>query len=155
MGIEHAEGCRLALEVDETARQHRMLDDVGEVTGVVDMPIIHRPEGRAVRLADMALLNDVFGGIAGGVDRVADVATGAADRVAARGQRQRTDQEKDEGDGPLHDGLRCNDLSALRTSKRRDYPNGCNQPPSDGIHLQEIISLKQPRLFPLLSDVGG
>ena len=41
MGVEQAEGGVLVLRVADEARQHRMLENVGEIARVVDMPIVH------------------------------------------------------------------------------------------------------------------
>src|SRR5690606_23491948 len=42
MGVDDAEGAGLALQVLDDARQHRMLEHVGEVSGVEGVAVIHR-----------------------------------------------------------------------------------------------------------------
>jgi hypothetical protein len=42
MRVDDAERCRLREQVDQDAREHRMLDDIGEAAGVIGMPVIHR-----------------------------------------------------------------------------------------------------------------
>src|SRR5271165_4649248 len=43
MRVDEAERRRLASEVDEDARQNRVLDDVGEIAGMEGVAIVHRP----------------------------------------------------------------------------------------------------------------
>ena len=42
MGIDDAESGRLAAQMDEDARQHRVLDDIGKIAGVKGMAVVHR-----------------------------------------------------------------------------------------------------------------
>ena len=41
MGIDHAEGGWLFLQIDEDARQHDVLDDIGEISGVKGVTVVH------------------------------------------------------------------------------------------------------------------
>src|ERR1700719_1047189 len=41
MGIDRPKRRRLAAEMDKQARQHRMLDDVGEISSVKGMTVVH------------------------------------------------------------------------------------------------------------------
>jgi hypothetical protein len=40
--VDEAEGRRLALEVDEDARQDRVLDDIGEIAGMKAVTVAKR-----------------------------------------------------------------------------------------------------------------
>ena len=42
MGIDHAEGGRLFLQVGDHARERRVLDDIGEISGMKRVAVIHR-----------------------------------------------------------------------------------------------------------------
>jgi hypothetical protein len=42
MGIDRTIGRRLGAEMDQQAGQHRMLDDVGKISSVKGMPVVHR-----------------------------------------------------------------------------------------------------------------
>ncbi|MGY3076515.1 hypothetical protein ACVWZZ_002886 [Bradyrhizobium sp. LM6.10] len=46
MGVDDAEGARLVLEIGDDARQHDVLDDVSEASGVKGVAVIH---ARALR----------------------------------------------------------------------------------------------------------
>jgi hypothetical protein len=41
MRVDHAKGCILSVQVHEDARQRGVLDDVGKVSGVKGVTIIH------------------------------------------------------------------------------------------------------------------
>ena len=41
MGVDDAERGRLVAQMHEDARQHRVLDDVGEIAGVKGVAIVH------------------------------------------------------------------------------------------------------------------
>jgi hypothetical protein len=46
MGVDDAERARLVLEIGDDARQHDVLDDIGEVAGMEGVAVIH---ARALR----------------------------------------------------------------------------------------------------------
>ena len=52
MGVDHAERRRLLAQMHEDAREHRVLDDVGEIAGMEGVAIVHAgiSPGEAVRL---------------------------------------------------------------------------------------------------------
>jgi hypothetical protein len=41
MGVDHAEGGGLLLQMKQDAREHDVLDDIGEVAGVKGMAVVH------------------------------------------------------------------------------------------------------------------
>ena len=47
MRVDHAEGGRLVAQMHQDAREHRVLDDIGEIAGVKGVAIVHRAPARA------------------------------------------------------------------------------------------------------------
>jgi hypothetical protein len=41
MGIDDAESLVLLLQIDDQSRQYGMLQDIGEIARVIDVPVIH------------------------------------------------------------------------------------------------------------------
>ena len=49
MGVDDAEGRRLVAQMHQHAAQHRVLDDVGEISGVIGVAVVHRARCRCPR----------------------------------------------------------------------------------------------------------
>jgi hypothetical protein len=60
MGVDNPKRLFLLLQVLDDARQHRMLDDIGKVSGVIGVAVVHAAGlSAAIRLADGC--NNCFG----------------------------------------------------------------------------------------------